>query len=93
MKINDRDLVWFTPTWKKLYEYAKETGKPKPRKWEKKLSKLYGGKVMTYAELRQSFFEYYSNRPTVNAEPKSVMVTISKSLNQWKNAGLIKVVE
>ena len=56
MKINDRDLVWFTPIWKKLYEYAKETGKPKPRKWEKKLSKLYGGKVMTYAELRQSFF-------------------------------------
>ena len=92
MKFRNEDLVVFTPVQKKLSEWAEENGKPKPRKWEEEISEIYGGKVMTYSELREVFFDYYSNRPTVNAEAPSRLKRIQISLDWWTNAGLIRKV-
>jgi|TARA_B100000073_G_C23512167_1_gene484302 hypothetical protein len=92
MKFRNEDLVVFTPVQQKLSEWAEENGKPDPRSWEEEISEIYGGKVMTYSELRGVFFDYYSNRPTVNAEAPSRLQTIQRSLNQWTNAGLIRKV-
>jgi hypothetical protein len=92
MKFRNEDLVVFTPVQQKLSEWAEENGKPNPRKWEEEISEIYGGKVMTYSELRGVFFDYYSNRPTVNAEAPSRLQTIQRSLNWWTNAGLIRKV-
>ena len=92
MKFRNEDLVVFTPFWQKLSKWAEENEKPDPRSWEEEISEIYGGKVMTYSELREVFFDYYTNRPTVKAEAPSRLQTIQRSLNQWTNAGLIRKV-
>ena len=92
MKFRNEDLVVFTPFWQKLSKWAEENEKPDPRSWEEEISEIYGGKVMTYSELREVFFDYYTNRPAVKAGAESRLQTIQRSLNQWTNAGLIRKV-